>query len=374
MLDVLQDVRFALRTLRKGWGVTLVAVASLAVAIGGNTAVFGIISSFFLQPLTLEAPERLVAVQERRKERPPGLAGLATSLATYADLAERSRTASAWAAYRPKAMGLRGSERSEPVNAAEVTPAVFDVLGVRPQRGRAFRPEEAVEGAPRVALVRPDYWERSRGGQEDPLGQVLRLDGEPYQIVGVLPSDLTFFLTTADIWVPLTDDPRASPRDRRDVLTFARLAPSATMEQVRAEVAALGAQLESEHPAVQRDWAMDVFNVRDDFPDGRTKTFYALLQGSVFFVLLIACANITNLLLARGQERRREIALRTTLGARRGRIVRQLLTESGMLTAAGAVLGLALGWYGIRLMANKWAASSTSSSRTSCSWTCACRA
>jgi putative ABC transport system permease protein len=280
---------------------------------------------------------------------------LSTSLATHADLEERSIGAAGWAAYRPTILGLRGEDRSEPINSAEVTSGFFDLLGVGPHRGRAFRPEEAIEGAPRVAVVRPEFWERARGSEGDPVGQVLTLGGEPYEIVGVLPEAFTFLFSNADIFVPLTDNPRESPRDRRDVLSLARLAPSATMDQFRAEVSALAGQLEIEYPAVQREWTMDVFNARTDIPDGRTKIFYALLQGSVFFVLLIACANITNLLLARGQDRKREIALRTVLGAGRGRITRQLLTESSVLVAVGGIAGLFLGWYGIRALANHFA-------------------
>lgn len=357
MSELLQDIRFAWRTLRKGWGVTTVAIASLAVAIGGNTAVFGLINSLLFQPIMADAPERLVVLQERRKDAPGGarLSTLATSLATHADLAERSRTTSGWAAYRFTILGLRGTDRSEPIQSAQVTAGFFELVGVRPARGRTFLPSEAVEGAPRVAIVRPEFWERVRGGEGDPVGQILTLAGEPYEVVGVLPENFTFLFAASDILVPLTDDPRGSPRDRRDLISLARMAPSATMEQVRAEMTTLAAQLETEFPGAQRDWTLDAFNLRTDIPDGRSKALYGLLQGSVFFVLLIACANITNLLLARGQERRREIALRTVLGAGRGRIARQLLTESGVLAAAGALLGLGLGWYGIRALANHFA-------------------
>jgi putative ABC transport system permease protein len=173
-------------------------------------------------------------------------------------------------------------------------------------------------------------------------------------VVGVVPAALTFLFINADVWVPLTESPTGSPRDRRDLVAIARLAQSATMEQVRAEMTELAGRLEAEHPAVQRDWTMDVFNARTDIPGPRSKIFYGLLQGSVFFVLLIACANITNLLMARGQERSREIALRSALGAGRGRILRQLLTESGVLVSVGALLGLVLGWYGLHLMANRF--------------------
>ena len=354
MSELLQDVRFGLRTLRNGWGVTLVAIVSLAVAIGGNTAVFGLIDSLLFRPMSAQAPERLVVLQEREKESPANLSTLATSLANYADLAEQSRTTSAWAAYRPTTLGLRGPERSEPVTGAQVTIGFFDLLGIHAARGRTFRPDEGVEGGPRVAMVTPEFWERTQGDVDEPVGRILTLDGEPYEVVGVVPESFTFLFINADVWVPLTESPTGSPRDRRDVVAIGRLAPSATMEQVRAEMTGLAARLEEEHPGVQRDWTVDVFNARTDIPGARTQIFYALLQGSVFFVLLIACANITNLLMARGQERRREIALRTALGANRGRIVRQLLTESGVLVAVGALLGLGLGWYGLRVMANRF--------------------
>jgi predicted permease len=322
MTELIQDLRFALRTLKKAWGVAGVAVLSLAVAIGGNTAVFGLINSLLFRPLTVAEPERLVVLQERRQEQPSNLSTLTTSLANYADLEERATGAAGWAAYRPTVLGLA---------------------------------TEGVEGAPKVAVIRPEFWDRARGGEGDPLGQALTLNGEPHEVVGVLPGAFTFLFSAAEIFVPLTDNPGESPRDRRDLLAIARMAPSATMEQLRAEMATLASQLAAEHPDVQRDWTLDVFNARTDIPDARTKIFYGLLQGSVFFVLLIACANITNLLLAQGQERRREIALRTLLGADRGRIARQLLTESGVLVGVGATTGLALGWFGIRAMAHRFA-------------------
>lgn len=355
MGELVQDLRFAVRVLRKRWGVSLIAIGSLAVAIGGNTAVFGLINSLLFQPLSVEEPERIAILQERRVEQPPVLSTLATSLPTHADMAERSRAASAWTVLRPTVLGLRDGERAEPISGAQVGVDFFDVLGVAPARGRAFLPEEGVPGGRRVALVTPEFWERQRGGEGEPLGSILTLDGEPVEVVGVMPEAFSFLFAVADIYVPLTDAPTETPRDRRDVVSIARLAPGATMEQLTAEVSAIATALAGEYPQVQRDWTADVFNARFDIPDGRTKTFYALLQGSVFFVLLIACANIANLLLARAQERRREIALRTVIGAGRGRLLRQLMTESGLLVTLGAALGLGLGWLGIRALANHFA-------------------
>lgn len=355
MSEILQDVRFAIRMLRRGWGVTLLAIGSLAVAIGGNTAVFGLITALLFQPLSVEDPERLVLLQERTVEQPPILSTLSTSLALHADMAQRSRTTEGWAALRPTVLGLRGEDRSEPITSAEVTTSFFDVLGVSVQRGRTFLPEEGVPGARRVAIVTPEFWEKNRGGVGDPLGEILTLDGGQVEVVGVMPEGFTFLFANASVYVPLTDSPVESPRDRRDVLSIARLAEGASMAQVKAEATSIAASLEDQYPEVQRDWTVDVFNARIDIPDARTKVFYGLLQGSVFFVLLIACVNITNLLLARAQERRREIALRTALGAGRGRLTRQLITESGVLVVTGAVLGLGFGWAGIRALANKFA-------------------
>jgi putative ABC transport system permease protein len=355
MSELLQDLRFATRVLRRSWGVTLVAVLSFSIAIAGNTAVFGLIKSLLFQPLSVEAPERVVVLQERRVEQPAVLATLSTSLANHEDMAARSRTTSAWTALRPTVLGLRDGDRSEPITSAQVAVNFFDVMGIEMLRGRAFLEEEGVPGARRVAVVTPEFWQRTRGGEGDPIGSVLTLSGEPVEVVGVMPEGFTFLFSAADIWVPLTESPAGSPRDRRDLLSMARLAPGTTMEQVQAELTEIAAALATEYPEVQRDWTVDAFNARYDIPDARTKIFYGLLQGAVFFVLLIACANITNLLLARAQERQREIALRTVLGAGRRRLVRQLLTESGILVFAGAGLGLALGWLGIRGMANHFA-------------------
>jgi len=356
MTELAQDVRFALRVLRRKWGVTLIAILSLAIAIGGNTAVFAIIDTFLFTPLSIDEPERVAILQERRTEQPPGLSTLATSLAMHADMKERSRLAEGWAAMRPTVLGLRGEDGSEPISAAEVTADFFEVMGIGLKRGRTFTASEGAPGGGKVVVVTPEFWARHRGEGSEALGQILTLGGEPVQVIGVMPDNFTFLFTTAELFVPLTDAPVESPRDRRDIVSMARMAPSTTMEQLRAEISGIAAAIAREHPEVHRGWTTDVFNARTDIPDSRTKIFYGLLQGSVFFVLMIACVNITNLLMARGQERRREIALRTVLGAGRKRLARQLATESGVMVVAGATLGLALGWVGTRAIANHFGA------------------
>lgn len=352
MTELVQDIRFALRVLRRKWGVTLIAILSLAIAIGGNTAVFAIIDTFLFTPLSIDEPERVAILQERRTEQPAGLSTLSTSLAMHADMKERSRLTAGWAAMRSTVLGLRGQDGAEPINAAEVTTDFFEVMGIALKRGRTFTASEGAPGGGKVVVVTPEFWERHRGEGSEALGRILTLGGEPTQVIGIVPDDFTFLFSAPELFVPLTDNPVESPRDRRDVVSMARMAPSTTMAQLRAEISEITTAIAGEYPGVLRGWTTDVFNARTDFPDSRTKIFYGLLQGSVFFVLVIACANITNLLMARGQERRREIALRTVLGAGRKRLARQLLTESGVLVAAGATLGLALGWVGTRLIAN----------------------
>ncbi|MGW8268640.1 MAG: ABC transporter permease, partial [Longimicrobiales bacterium] len=349
------DLRFALRTLRKGWWVTLVALFSLVVAIGGNATVFGLVNGLLFRPLPYQGPERLVVFDEDERSEPPNQGPVSTSLATLADIAERSRTTTAWAGARPRTVSVRGTERAEARSGTEVSPAFFEVLGVSPERGRAFRPEEGVEGGPRVVLLDHAYWVNTMGPEVDPVGRVLTLDGEPHEVIGVLPEGFDFLFGTADFWLPLTASAQSESRDRRDVLGLARMSPTATMEQVSAEARVIAEQLEAEYPETQRGWTLEVQNLRYDFPSRQSRMLFWLLQGSLMAVLLIACVNITNLLLARGQDRMREIALRAALGAGRWRIVRQLLSESLILTLAGAAGGVALGWYGIRILANRFA-------------------
>jgi len=355
MSTLWQDMRYALRTLRRGWMVTAVAIFSLALAIGGNAAVFSMVDAFIFRPLPYPEPDRVVLFGEREKDQPQNSGGLATSLATYADLVEGSRTMESWGAMRPQTLSLRGSERAEAVSGVAATPSFFGVMKVSAWRGRTFLPEEGVEGAGKVVLLSHEYWARSYGETEDPLGEVLTINGEPHEVVGILPEGFEFLTTNQDVWVPLEEGVASSPRDKRNVFAVGRMSPGATMEQVRGEMTALSDRFEAEYAETMHNWTIDSYNLRYDIPTNQTRLLFALLQGTVFMVLLIACVNVTNLLLARGQERTREIALRIVLGAGRARIVRQLLTESSVIVIASAVIGVGLGAVGIRLMSNQWA-------------------
>lgn len=355
MATFFQDFRFALRTLRKGLLVTLFAIFSLALAIAGNATVFSMVNAFIFRPPPFDQPERMVILEEREADQQPA-SSLSISLASWADYDERSQTLSAVEAFRPAFFSLRGPERAIPLTGARVTAGFFDVVGVSPTRGRAFLDSEGVEGAPKVVLLTREYWQESLSEVADPLGEVLVLNGEPYEVIGILPEGFEFLVPDLDIWVPFVANPREAPRDRRDVIAVGRLAPSATMEQVKAEIASIAAQLETEYPSVYRGWTTDAYNLRTEIPNTQSRVLMAMLQGSMVFVLLIACANIANLLLARGQDRQLEIALRTLMGAGRLRIVRQLLTESLILVLVGGALGLAMGAFGIQVIADMFAA------------------
>ena len=355
MATFIQDFRFAIRTLRKGLLVTLFAIFSLALAIAGNATVFSMVNAFLFRPLPYDQPERMVLLEEREIDQRP-TTSLSISFASWADYDERSQALSAVEAFRPAFFSLRGPERPIPLSGARVTPGFFEVLGVSPVRGRAFLDAEGVEGAPKVVVLTHEYWQESLSEVADPLGEVLILNGEPFEVVGILPEGFEFLVPDLDAWVPFVANPREAPRDRRDVIAVGRLAPSATMEQVKAEIASIASQLETEYPTVYRGWTTDAYNMRTEIPNTQSRVLFMMLQGSVVFVLLIACANITNLLLARGQDRQREIALRTLMGAGRMRIVRQLLTESLILVLVGGALGLAMGAFGIQIIADSFAA------------------
>lgn len=347
-----QDLGFAVRTLRRGILVTLLAALSLALAIGGNATVFSLINGFLYRPLPYPEADRIVLLGERESETPKAQTTLLSSLALYADLDERAQTLSEVAAFRPTTFSLTGGERAVPVTGASVTASFFPLLGAPLQRGRVFEEAEAREGAPHVAIVSHEYWETTWGLDADPLAQVMVLNGDPHQVVGVLPPGWDFLAPGIDVYTPVQESPLESPRDRRDSFVLARMAPGVAMEAVYAETESIARDLEAQYPETQLGWTVDAFNLRHDIPTGQSRTLFALLQGSVLFVLLIACANVINLLLARGQDRQREIALRTALGASRGRVIRQLLTESLVLVSSGGLLGLGLAFLGVRGVVN----------------------
>ena len=352
-----QDLRFALRTLRRGRVVSAVAILSFAIGIAGNAVVFSMIHALLFRPVPYPEPDRLFLVGERQSDQPDlAMNALFTSLPTWADLRERSRTLEAWAALNVASVSLSQGDRSVPATVGLVTPGFFHLLGAEPVRGRFFTDREGAPGGPRLAVISQEYWEREVGVENDPLEVVLGLDGESYQVVGVVRAGFEFIVPNLGIWLPLRQDPLTARRDGRGLIALARMAPGVDRAGVEAEVRGLVRELAAEHPEAYRGWTLDPMHWRTEMPDPQSRLYLWLIQGAVFFVLLIACVNIANLLLAWSQDRRGEIALRTALGARRGRIVRQLVRESMILAVAGGAVGLALGWAAIRLIAGRFSA------------------
>ena len=334
---LLQDLRFALRMLWKKPAFTLAAIAVLAISIGANTAMFSIVQQVLLRPLPFDQPERIVRINEtttrgRTTVSPPN----------FLDWQAQNRTFEFMAAYDETVMTLSGGAAPERLDAAMVGPDLFNVLGTRPLIGRTFSSDEGKAGGPRVVILGYGLWQRRFGGDPAVVGRSLTIDSQRYVVVGVMPRDFTF-PDGFELWLPLVFKPfevQAGQRGAHYIEAIGRLKPGVTREQAQADVAAIEQRIATQHPRVQ-GYGIWLQPVLDSIVGEYRRPLWMLL-GAVACVLLIGCANISNLLLARGVSRRTELSVRMALGAGRWRIVRQLLAESTMLSMAGGAGGLLL--------------------------------
>jgi len=334
---------------QRGRVVSLFAIASLALGIAGNVVVFSLIQPTLLRPLPYPDPQRLVLLGQREVGQPDiMMLSLLSSYGVWGDYRERSQTLTDWAALNLTFMNRSLGDRSLSVMAGAVTPGFFRTLGAQTILGRLFRNEEGVEGGPKLVVLDWYYWQNTMGGAEDVVGGVITLDGHAFEVIGVLQEGFEFITPQVDVWVPLQAGPLGYPRDVRWTISLARMVPGATMAQVEAEVTRIAQEIEEEDPESFRGWTMDPINLRTEFPDPHSRLYLGLMAGSVLFVLLIVCANITSLLLVRNQDRRWEIALRTALGAGRLRTFSRLLGESMIMATIGGVAGLGIAWYAMR--------------------------
>ena len=345
---VLADLRYAARRLRAAPGFTVVTVLTLALGIGATTAIFTVLNGVVFRPLPFANPKRLVMLWETNKDD----AQILVSYPNYLDWRGRLRSFDDVALYNGFVQfTLTGRGEAERVRGGLATGNLFVVLGVRPALGRGFRAGDDRVGAAPVALLTDAFWRRRFAGDPGAVGTAVTLDGVSYTIVGVLPPGVQ--LARSEIWVPIglfANAPDYTDRSTHPgTIGIGRLKRGVTLDGMQADLDQLYRQLRSDHPAENAGIRAAGGWIIDQMLGGIRPALY-VLAGAVGLVLLIACANVASLLLGRAASRQREIALRTAIGAHRSRIVRQLLTESLLLSGLGAVLGIALAWGGVRLL------------------------
>ena len=333
---MLADLRYALRTLRNAPAFVAVAVLCIGLGVGLNSATFSMVNALVLRGLPFPDPDRVMMLYTSRPAQ--GIAERNLSYPELLDFRRRSRTLAEVAGQYGGGFNIAGEHETERVSGEYVTHNLLPMIGVRPMLGRFFLPEEDRPGAAKVVILSHDLWERRFEARRDIVGGRVLLNGAPYTVVGVMPPGFKFPLTER-LWVPMAADERAR-RDERSVWTLGRLRPGATAEQAHAEARAIGRQFAAEHPVATSGWEFNVKPLSREFPEDQLRTMMGLMLGSVSFVVLIVCANLANLLLARAAGRARELALRAAVGATRGRLVRQLLIESVLVSIAGGAVGV----------------------------------
>ena len=342
-LDALrQDVRYGLRALRHSPGFTFLACLALALGVGANTAIFTVVNAVMLRPLPFTEPDRLVRIWESNPTG--GWPTFAISQPNFLDWRSTSTSFDRLAAMGGAGFSTSGPGGAELVQANAVTVDFLPVLGATPVMGRNFREDEdRPGGSTRVAILTHMFWQRRFGGANDVLGQSLILNGNPYTIVGVLPSTFAWGTPTLDLLVPLAPDPKRSRGDHR-LLVIGRLKPGTTIDQAHADLSTIAARLEKQFPDSNQGWTVRLRGFYDWLIPDETRRSLMILSGAVGLVLLIACLNVANLLLARGASRQRELSIRSALGAERSRIVRQLLVEAMLLSLIASAVGLAIAY------------------------------
>ncbi len=344
---MLNDLRYAIRMLLKSPGFTAVAVVTLALGIGANTAIFSVVNSVLLRSLPFREADRLVVLWGENPHR-----GWSRNPLSPAELVEykQSHLFADMAVFRSMAFNLTGSGVPEQLRGQQVTANLFSLLGVAPELGRTFLPEEDRPGSARVCILSYGLWQRRFGGDPGTIGKQISLSGDSYTVVGIMPASFSphytsFFWAGADLWIAGLN---LSPTDwNNSYLTIARLGSGVALKQVQAQVDTVARRIEQQYR--NTGWGVGLVGLQDEVV-GFTRPVLLLLFGAVTFVLLIACANLANLLFARGASREREFAIRAALGATRTRLIRQLLAENVLLSTLGGGLGVLLAALGTKAL------------------------
>lgn len=344
---MMTELRHASRQLAKSPGYVAVAVLIVAIGIGAATAMFSTVNALVLRPIAVPEPERLVVIYETNLPR--NLPTFSVSISNYLDWKSRSSSWESLAAAGSRAMNVTGSHEPELAQVLQLSANYLPTVGIPLVLGRGFRPEEDRPGQNHVAIITTRYWQQRFGGESDVLGKTLTLDGTPHTIVGVA-AHAALIETWNNILVPLAADPTQADRSDHNIAVYGRLKPGVTFEQADAEMKIVAAQILADHPEAEQGWSTRLVPLADEIVGaGIRKGLYVLL-GAVGVLLLIACANLSNLMLVRASARAHELAIRTALGAPRWRIVRQLLTESLLVTLAGGAVGILLALWAIETL------------------------
>ena len=341
----LQDVRYAFRTLSRSRMFALIAVACLAIGIGVNTTIFSVVNAILLRPFAFTDPERLVVLEELDTKN-DDRAGVAWP--NLVDWRSQSKVFTDIGAVQGRSLTLANVAEPERLEGSAITWNLFPMLGVKPALGRLIRAEEDKPGGDRVVLLSDGLWQRRFGRDPTIVGKTLMLNEIAHTVIGVMPPAFKF-PEQSELWVPLRELDGVSRRRDKGLFTFARLAPGVTIDQARTALTQVSARLTREY-LENADWSAKLTPLRDTFIPSDIRLITLTMMGAVTFVLLIACANVANLTLARATARSREIAIRSALGAGKHRIVRQLLTESAIVAFVGGALGIPLAAWGLKLL------------------------